>query len=302
MKIKISEVKIKEGRRPIDEARIVELMESIKRVGLINPITLDQDYTLVAGAHRLEACSRLGHAEIEYHTLTFKGLLTELAEIDENFARSHLDDITIGELANKRDEILTQMGIRAKVGDNQYSKGGSDTVTPPKTTEEIAKDMGVSERTLQRDKQLARDLTSEAKAAYRNKTITKKDALAISRLPSDKQSSAVQSKKHKANKASSKQNTQVDLPHTLEEDTGEVANGIIEEIKKRMTAAMAIPELAHQIRNNGEPYDDVKLYKTLTNMLKKCTELRTTLADAVDSFRPKNKKQTIFAFEEDDIE
>ena len=55
MKIKISDIKINPGRRDIQQRNVEELARSIAAVGLMNPITITQDNTLIAGLHRLES-------------------------------------------------------------------------------------------------------------------------------------------------------------------------------------------------------------------------------------------------------
>ena len=61
---------------------------------LLNPITLDQADTLIAGLHRLEAAKLLGWTEIEYTVSGVEGLEAELAEIDENVVRTDLSTVT----------------------------------------------------------------------------------------------------------------------------------------------------------------------------------------------------------------
>ena len=65
MKINISDIRVNDGRRKIDEENVMSLMNSIREVGLLNPITITQSHILIAGAHRLEACKRLGMENIE---------------------------------------------------------------------------------------------------------------------------------------------------------------------------------------------------------------------------------------------
>ena len=60
MLVQISEIKINAGRREADQESVQELADSISKVGLLNPITVDQNYTLIAGPHRLEAAKALG--------------------------------------------------------------------------------------------------------------------------------------------------------------------------------------------------------------------------------------------------
>ena len=65
MQIKISEIKINPGRRDTQQRNVEELARSIAAVGLMNPITVTQDNTLIAGLHRLEAVKLLGWTEIK---------------------------------------------------------------------------------------------------------------------------------------------------------------------------------------------------------------------------------------------
>jgi ParB family chromosome partitioning protein len=61
--------------RPIDKIRIgtrhrremgdiASLAASIEDIGLLNPITIDEDGLLLAGARRLAACKLLGWTEV----------------------------------------------------------------------------------------------------------------------------------------------------------------------------------------------------------------------------------------------
>ena len=52
MKVKISNIKINPGRREATPQSVEELARSIAAVGLMNPVTLDQNNTLIAGLHR----------------------------------------------------------------------------------------------------------------------------------------------------------------------------------------------------------------------------------------------------------
>lgn len=116
MKIAISEIKINLGRREASLNGINELIRSISEVGLLNPITVDPDYTLIAGLHRLEAAKRLGWTEIECMVCGLEGLQAELAEIDENVVRTALSTIEYGELLERRKEIYESLYPETKAG------------------------------------------------------------------------------------------------------------------------------------------------------------------------------------------
>ncbi len=192
-KIPIDQLIVSESRRAVDRGKVAELADSIRQIGLLNPITVTPEKKLVAGAHRLEACRLLGWTEIECQTIQGDELLQQLAEIDENLVRNDLDPISVGELAIKRDEILEALGLRARSGENQHSQGGGEPNSPPpRTTASIAAEIGVNERTLQQNKQLARDLVPEAKEVVRTAEVPKKDALKIARMEPERQKAVVE--------------------------------------------------------------------------------------------------------------
>ena len=63
MQIPIFQINVNAGRQEADHDAVQKLADSISGVGLLNPITVDQEYTLIAGLHRLEAAKRLGWME-----------------------------------------------------------------------------------------------------------------------------------------------------------------------------------------------------------------------------------------------
>lgn len=173
--VAIDQIRIGSNRRPLKDGKVAELIESIKANGLLNPITLDQNLTLIAGLHRLTACKLMGFDQIECNILTCKDAATaRLAEIDENLIRAELDALERAELWLERDRILEQLGLRARSGDNQYTRKGGEMISPPpKTTLELAKEAGYNERTFQQGKQIAKSLVPEVKEAIRGTPIAK---------------------------------------------------------------------------------------------------------------------------------
>lgn len=161
----INKINYGSNRRPINYDKVKELRESIQANGLLNPITVDKKLNLIAGLHRLTACKLLGLEKIECNIVDYEDTdQARLAEIDENFIRNELNIIERAELLLERERILDRMGLRAKAGDNQYTLKADETVSlPPKTSLELAKEIGYSERSLQHDKQIARDIHPEVK-------------------------------------------------------------------------------------------------------------------------------------------
>lgn len=164
MQVSIKDIKISDTRRAVDPLNVGRLAESIQTIGLQNPVVITEDYHLVSGRHRLEAVKSLGRDTIEANVLPLSSEGAELAEIDENLIRKEVTGLERGTLMNRRDELLTAMGVRAKSGDNQFNKEVVSYSTPPKTTKEIAAEIGIGERQAQRMKQVARDIIPEVKA------------------------------------------------------------------------------------------------------------------------------------------
>ena len=195
MQMKISEIKINPGRRDTQQRNVEELARSIAAVGLMNPITVTQDNTLIAGLHRLEAAKLLGWTEIECVVSEADGLQAELAEIDENFVRAGLSHRELGDLLLRRKELYEAIHPETRQGqrNGQTAKNDNLTVLAAKPfSEDTADKLGISKRTVERLAQPAANLTPEAKKTIRDAgdKITKGDALKISRLPPDQQAEA----------------------------------------------------------------------------------------------------------------
>ena len=112
--IPINEITVSPGRREALPGDVKELADSILELGLINPVMVDQSYTLIAGLHRLEAMKLLGRTEIECTVSDLAGLQAELAEIDENFIRKDLSDAEFRELLLRRKEIYESLHPETK--------------------------------------------------------------------------------------------------------------------------------------------------------------------------------------------
>ena len=195
MKVKISNIIINPGRRDTQQRNVEELARSIAAVGLMNPITVTQDNTLIAGLHRLEAAKLLGWTEIECTVSDADGLQAELAEIDENFVRAGLSHRELGDMLLRRKELYEAIHPETRQGqrNGQTVKNDNLTVLAAKPfSEDTADKLGISKRTVERLVQTAANLTPEAKKTIRDAgdKITKGDALKISRLPPDQQAEA----------------------------------------------------------------------------------------------------------------
>lgn len=196
MLVQINEIKINAGRREAEPESVQELADSISRVGLLNPVTVNQEHTLIAGLHRLEAAKSLGWTEIECTVSSLDGLLAELAEVDENVVRRGLSAVEYSDLLLRRKEIYEMLHPETKNGGDRRSekiriaKCNSDSARP--FIQDTAKKLGVHPATVARQIQTAKNLTPEAKDIIRStgSKITKKDALKLSRLEPEQQKEA----------------------------------------------------------------------------------------------------------------
>jgi len=142
MKVDISSIRINDRKRKLNDDKVAELAESILLLGLLEPILVTQngdEYTLLAGLHRLEAAKLLGWKTIEAALYQGDDLECELVEIDENLMNNDLTVLEQGEHIQRRNEILEAMGKRREVG--RYPSN-DEIVSPLKTTEDIAKEVG----------------------------------------------------------------------------------------------------------------------------------------------------------------
>ena len=185
---KIADIEIPSKRlRSLNLQKVGELAQSIKTNGLINAVTVyktENGLTLIAGLHRLEACKSLGMELINCSVHEVDVNKAELLEIDENLMRQELTVLEQSEHIQRREEILEVMGLRAKSGTNlknlpdnstplfdPQSDGTGDTVTPVKTTQSIADEIGLNERSVQRRKQIATNIVPEVKESLRDTEI-----------------------------------------------------------------------------------------------------------------------------------
>jgi len=106
MKIPLEAIVIKSRiREELGDIKI--LADSIRKHGLINPITVNEKYELLAGFRRLEALKFLGYKEIECNVVNAKSKLEKFEiETEENIVRKEFTEFEIEKMEKLR-EILT---------------------------------------------------------------------------------------------------------------------------------------------------------------------------------------------------
>lgn len=253
MLVPISEIKVNPGRRAVNPDDVQDLARSIQEVGLLNPITLDKEKTLIAGLHRLEAVKLLEWTEIECTISSLEGLMAELAEIDENVVRSDLSAVESGDLLLRRKEIYETLHPETKNGGDRKSekirtsKCRSDFESEKSFVQDTSEKLGVAKRTVERQIQTAKNLVPEAKDIIRdaNIKIGKATALKLSRLSPEQQKEA-------ASMLASGEVRSVEQYKTVK--NAQTANrSETEEVLKKSDAVKLPADLCHE--NTGDPED-----------------------------------------------
>lgn len=110
-------------RKVFDEERLKELSESIKRHGLLQPITVieesDESYTLVAGERRLRAHKLAGLSKIKAIVTNIEELQLREVALIENIQR---DDLNIIELAYSYAQLINEHNITHEELSNRVFK------------------------------------------------------------------------------------------------------------------------------------------------------------------------------------
>lgn len=170
---RIDAIKIGRRMRPLGD--LTALRESIESLGLLNPVVVTRQNELVAGRHRVAVCKALGWTSIPTIVLDVDDLHRQLAEIDENLIRNELTVLERAEHLQRRKTIYEQLHPETKVGAWGGGRGGKGTRTKTelainaKSVQRFdlntAKKMGVSDRSIRQDLQIANSLTAAQRKA-----------------------------------------------------------------------------------------------------------------------------------------
>ena len=151
IEVPVGDIKVNFRLRNPSEDKVHEIAESISQVGLISPITIDTDKNLLAGFHRLLSYKQLQKETIPAIIKDADSRYGELVEVDENLKRNDLNHIEVADHIVKREELLDQLGLTYKAGDNQV-----DVSNDKLTIKDIASGIGYSKRQYQMRKQVAK--------------------------------------------------------------------------------------------------------------------------------------------------
>lgn len=169
--VKIENIIVGNRLRGVSKSKVDELAESIRAVGLLQPIVITEDKNLVAGLHRVEACRRLGIIEINAVLIPNLQLQKEIAEIDENLIRNSLTVLEQCEQLKRRKELYealypdTRRGGYARTGDDALRPGdiNDNRVVNDTFSNRAASERKVTPRTIQRALRIAERLDADVK-------------------------------------------------------------------------------------------------------------------------------------------
>lgn len=95
MLVDINQIQVSKRVRK-DLGDLSPLMDSLKRYGLLNPITITKDYKLIAGQRRLESARQLGWTTIDAVVVDIKDPVARLEiELEENTQRSNFTELEL---------------------------------------------------------------------------------------------------------------------------------------------------------------------------------------------------------------
>ena len=118
--------------RSVDEDKVLELINSYESVGLINPISVDEEFTLICGAHRVAAAKKLGSNPVKAPPSplfpTTKALAKAKAEEEAKAAAA-----AAKEAAAQLEGGLGAIYKRRQVGESRAARGLGKSKKNPRT-------------------------------------------------------------------------------------------------------------------------------------------------------------------------
>jgi ParB family chromosome partitioning protein len=179
--IQIELIEVERRLRDISEAQVEMLAASIADVGLLNPVTVYEQkrihnghavdgYGLIAGAHRIEACKRLGMTEIPAYVVALSDLERQIAECDENLCGPALTQSEKALFIRRRKDAYESLHpeARAQVRQGHIRQGAADDKLAAAFTADTAAKTGESERSIQRSAERGVKIIDKALTLVRN--------------------------------------------------------------------------------------------------------------------------------------
>ncbi len=115
MRISLNDIKVPKKRIRKNIGDLTNLMDSMTKYGLLQPIVIDNNYELIAGYRRYMSATKLGWTHIEAKIVQIDSALARLEiELDENDARKNFDFEELS-YAQRRKAKLSKPSIWRKI-------------------------------------------------------------------------------------------------------------------------------------------------------------------------------------------
>lgn len=179
---------------------VSELEKSIQQAGLINPIVINEERVVLAGARRLQAYKNLGFDTISVMINTKGPLEQELLSIDENLVRKDLTKVELEAQLRRAKEIYQQLNpheeevpaVSLEESSSEESSEVKKEILPAqKFLDHVAEKTGLSPR------QIHEAISRDEKSSDNVKSLRKNGELSISqtneivKLDKESQDSAI---------------------------------------------------------------------------------------------------------------
>ena len=282
----------------ITGAKWDEFIESIKERGIIEPLIISQNNTVVSGHQRLRAAKHLKLTKVPCIVKNYSSdddLLKDL--IETNIRQRGSIGGSVTQIGNRIKELERLYGVFK--GNNQH--GGTENFPILKTQDQLAEESGMSSKTWRNYKQLS-EAIPELKELLDTNKVTKQTALAImNQLTPEEQTtlissldttkkitkkqvdSLIQKQKELQEQLNSQSQQLLALQHDQENitqlitqypelqsliDTGQVTPGILKQLydsssQEHIQAFLkAINPQSHLLKTIEEKDKDIKRFKT----------------------------------------
>lgn len=142
--MKISEIKIGDRFRK-NLGHIDQLVQSIKEIGLLHPVVINENYELIAGQRRIEAFKKLGHEDIPATVVNLNDIV--IGEFHENAVRKGFtsrEKIAIKEAI----EPIERQRAKERQGGKGYKQHESSVKSTQRSRDKVADYLETSWNTL----------------------------------------------------------------------------------------------------------------------------------------------------------
>ncbi len=172
---------------------VSELEKSIRAIGLIAPLVVDQDNKLLAGGRRYQALKNLGWSEAPILRVSGDDYQKELISIDENLVRKDLNKLELeanlrrakelyttilNQDSKQREEVEKELEVTPLEGEFEMEEEGGNDSVEVIASQKFVKD--ISEKTGMSPRQIYQAIKRDEKAADEVKDARGNGELSIS--------------------------------------------------------------------------------------------------------------------------